>query len=67
MNKIIVAKLCKYMILFKDILTLLGIDYRDASIKILYLVVLGILVPINQIVPSCQVFNKYNYSYLFLN
>ena len=56
MNKIIVAKLRKYMILYKDILTLLGIDYRDASIKILYLVVLGILVPINQIAPNCQSF-----------
>ena len=44
-NKIIckfVAKLIKYRILFKDILTFLGLDYRDASLKILYLIVIGI-------------------------
>ena len=37
-----VAKLIKYMILFKDILTFLGLDYRDASLTKLYLVVKGI-------------------------
>ena len=37
-----VAKLIKYMILFKDILTFLGLDYRDASLITLYLVVIGI-------------------------
>ena len=33
-----VAKLIKYIILFKDILTFLGLDYRDASLITLYLV-----------------------------
>jgi hypothetical protein len=37
-----VAKLIKYMILFKDILTFLGLDYRDASLIILYLIEIGI-------------------------
>ena len=37
-----VAKLLKYSILFKDILTLLGLDYRDASLIILYLIIIGI-------------------------
>ena len=37
-----VAKLFKYRILFKNILIFLGIDYRDASLIILYLVVIGI-------------------------
>ena len=35
-NKIVtkfVAKLFKYRIMFKDILTFLGLDYRDASLK----------------------------------
>ena len=36
-----VAKLIKYMILFKDTLTLLGHAYRDASLITLYLVVIG--------------------------
>ena len=52
LNKIVskfVAKLIKYMILFKDILTLLGLDYRDASLITLYLVVIiGISIPKNQ-------------------
>ena len=34
----------KYMIMFKDILTCLGLDYRDDSLKTFYLVVLGIIV-----------------------
>ena len=33
-----VAKMIKYMLLFKDILTFLVIDYRDASLITLYLV-----------------------------
>ena len=37
-----VAKLIKYRILFKDILTNLGLDYRDASHVLLYLIVPGI-------------------------
>ena len=36
-----VAKLIKYIILFKEILTILGLDYRDASLITLYLVVIG--------------------------
>ena len=30
-----VAKMLKYMILFKDILTFLGLDYRDALLNFL--------------------------------
>ena len=37
-----VAKLPKYMILFKGILTFLGLAYRDALLVTLYLVVIGI-------------------------
>ena len=37
------AKLLKYRILFKDILTLLGFDYRDASPIILYFIVIEII------------------------
>ena len=37
-----VAKLIKYMIVFKDILTFLGLEYRDASLITLYLVVIVI-------------------------
>ena len=37
-----VAKLIKYMLLFKDIMTFLGLYYRDASLITLYLVVIGI-------------------------
>ena len=37
-----VAKLLNYRILFKDILTFLILDYRDASLIILYLIVIGI-------------------------
>ena len=36
-----VAKLIKYMLLFKNILTFLVLDYRDASLTTLYLVVIG--------------------------
>ena len=37
-----VAKLIRYMILFKDIPTFLGLEYRDAVPITLYLVVIGI-------------------------
>ena len=37
-----VAKLLKYRILFKDILKFLGLDYWEASLIILYSVVLGL-------------------------
>ena len=40
-----VAKLSKYIILFKDILTYLELDYRDASLVTLYLVVIGTSIP----------------------
>ena len=40
-----VAKLLKYRIPFKDILTFLGLDYRDVSLKILYLIVIVISLP----------------------
>ena len=49
----------KYIILFQDILTLLGIHYRDASLKILYLVFLGIIVTKinkNKIIKSNKMF-----------
>ena len=39
-----VAILLKYRILFKG-LTFLGLDYRDASLILVYLVVLGISIP----------------------
>ena len=38
-------KLNKYRILFRDILTFLGLAYRDASLEILYLIVIGISTP----------------------
>ena len=44
-NKIVskfVEKLLKYRIMFKDILTFLGLDYRDASLITLYLVVIEV-------------------------
>ena len=41
----IVEKLLKYRIMFKDILIFLGLDYRDASLITLYLVVIGISIP----------------------
>ena len=47
-NKILskfVAIVQKYKRLFKDILTFLGLDYRDASLTILYLIVIGISTP----------------------
>ena len=37
-----VAKLIKCMLQFKDILTFLGLDYRDVSFNTLYLIVIGI-------------------------
>ena len=37
-----VEKLLKNRIIFKDILTFFGLDYRDASLITLYFVVLGI-------------------------
>ena len=36
------------MLLFKDILTFLGLDYRDALLITLYLVVIGISIKKNQ-------------------
>ena len=38
----LLQKLLKYRILFKDILTFLRLNYRDALLKILYLIVIGI-------------------------
>ena len=40
-----VDKLRKYRILFKDLLTFWELDYRDASLITLYIVVLGISIP----------------------
>ena len=40
-----VEKLQKYRIMFKDILTFLGLDYRDALLITLYFVVVGISIP----------------------
>ncbi len=40
-----VAKLFKYRKMFKDILTFLGLDYRDASLIIFYLIVIGLSTP----------------------
>ena len=37
-------KLLKYRIIFKDILTLLGLEYRDALPLTLYLIVPGIII-----------------------
>ena len=37
-----VEKLLKYRLIFKDIFTFLGLDYRDASLITLYFLVLGI-------------------------
>ena len=48
LNKILskfVVKLLNYRILFKDTLTFLGLDYRDALLITLYLVVIGISIP----------------------
>ena len=36
------AKLLKYRLLFKDILTFVGLDYRDGLLITLYLDVIGI-------------------------
>ena len=41
----IVANLHKYRIIIKDILTFLGINYRDASLIILYFIVRGNSIP----------------------
>ena len=35
----IVEKLLKYRIIFKDVLTFLGLDYRDASLLTLFFVI----------------------------
>ena len=46
LNKIVsrfVAKLLKYGILFKDIHTFLGLDYRDALLTTLYFVGIEII------------------------
>ena len=40
-----VENMRKYRIMFKDILTFLGLDYRDASLIKLYFVVLRISIP----------------------
>ena len=40
-----VENMRKYRIMFKDILTFLGLDYRDAPFIILYLAVLRISIP----------------------
>ena len=40
-----VEKMLKYRIMFKDILTFLGLDYRVASPITLYFVVPGINIP----------------------
>ena len=40
-----VDKLLKYMKMFKDILTFLGLYYRDAPLITFYFVVLGISMP----------------------
>ena len=40
-----VEKLLKYRILFKNIPTLLGLYYRDASLMTLYFVILGSSIP----------------------
>ena len=45
----LLQKLLIYRILFKDILTFLGHDYRDASLKILYPVVKRTYVMIRQL------------------
>ena len=39
----------KYRIQIKDILSFLGFDYRDASFRLLYLVVLGNIISKNHI------------------
>ena len=38
--------------MFKDTLTFLGLDYRDASLITLYFVVLGIIIPKKLSVPD---------------
>ena len=42
-----IEKLVKYRVLFKDILTFLGLDYRGSSLLKLYLgkIVIGISIP----------------------
>ena len=44
MNKFL-EKLRKFSIIYKDMLTYLGLDYRDASLLTLDFVVLGISIP----------------------
>ena len=59
MYKKIAAKLRKYKILFKYILTFLALEYRDASLIIFYLAVLGINIPkmqMNEIILSNKIF-----------
>ena len=46
-NKI-VSKFIKYWILFKDILTFLELDYGNASLITMYIVVLGIRIKKNK-------------------
>ena len=40
-----IANLVRYNILFKDVLTFLGLNYRDALLITVYLVVIGISIP----------------------
>ena len=45
LNEIVIqfeAKLLEYRVLFKDILTLLGLDYRDGTLKTMNLILIGI-------------------------
>ena len=51
-----VAKLLKYIILFQDIVTFIGLDYRDASLITSYLVVILISILKNQMnrIICCQ-------------
>ena len=52
LNKIVdrfVANLLKFRMQFKDILTILVLNYRDASFITLYFVVPGISVPKNKL------------------
>ena len=47
LNKIVskFVKNCLNIIMFKDIITFLGLDYRVASLRLLYFVVPGISIP----------------------
>ena len=47
----------KYRILFKDIVTFLGLDYRNALLVILYLIVIGISSPKIRSIGKVKKFN----------